>query len=529
VEGKAHPDARIALEPDGRLPLHVVARGSKLVLRARATLPWLAPIVPVLCALAVWHPLRHNYFVGDDFDHLYAVATSRLPSLLGTFWGGHLLLVYNAIYAGLFRLFGPDPRGYFWTMLLTHLVNTGLLFVVVRRFTGDRLLACAGAALWAVCPTLEGALGWFSVYGQVVLATIVLAVLASVGRHFEPGSAVSPGRAAAWSVALGLGSTCFGMGLGIAAVFPLVAALAVPRTNLPWRSMVVLVLGAAAAIAMYEIFRAYLPPSDVATRVIFSVASIARTSPEAVILTGHLLAFGTIALLASALGIDGRYPDVGTVAIVAVAAIAFLATWAAARPAMRRRVLALALLTVATVGSVGLGRATLIVLTKSSFAWAATRPRYHYLPLALLTALGSTALGGAAARVPRLRIPIRVGVALWTAAAVALLVTHPRPIQHWAEARADSEAFVRLVRTTVAATPPGAIAVIQNGPFGPKRATPNALIGLVGAFVIFFPEDTVDGRPVRFAVNEHDWKLAQERGGRVAGLVTRSGDPGAQR
>jgi len=55
------------------------------------------------------------------------------------------------------------------------------------------------------------------------------------------------------------------------------------------------------------------------------------------------------------------------------------------------------------------------------------------------------------------------------------------------------------------------------------------LIGSVGAFVIFFPEDTVDGRPGRFAVNEQDWKLAQERGRRVAGLVVRSGDPGARR
>jgi hypothetical protein len=168
-------------------------------------------------------------------------------------------------------------------------------------------------------------------------------------------------------------------------------------------------------------------------------------------------------------------------------------------------------------------------LTNSSFAWAATRPRYHYLPLALLTVLGTTALGGAAARVPQLRVPVRAGVALWTAAAVGLLVIHPHPIEHWAQARADSEDFVRLVRTTVAATPPGSIAVIENRHFGPKRATPNALIGLVGAFVIFFPEDAVDGRPVRFAVNEHDWDLAQQRGGRIAGLVVRSDDAGAPR
>jgi hypothetical protein len=51
----------------------------------------------------------------------------------------------------------------------------------------------------------------------------------------------------------------------------------------------------------------------------------------------------------------------------------------------------------------------------------------------------------------------------------------------------------------------------------------------VGAFVIFFPEDSGDGRVVRFAVNEHDWNLVQERGGRFARLVVRSDGAGAPR
>jgi hypothetical protein len=47
---------------------------------------WLAPLVPLAMALAVWTPLRDNYFIGDDFFHLYDVVTRDVPSLLGQFW-----------------------------------------------------------------------------------------------------------------------------------------------------------------------------------------------------------------------------------------------------------------------------------------------------------------------------------------------------------------------------------------------------------------------------------------------------------
>ena len=46
--------------------------------------------------------------------------------------------------------------------------------------------------------------------------------------------------------------------------------------------------------------------------------------------------------------------------------------------------------------------------------------------------------------------------------------------------------------------------------------------GWAAMFVVFFPDNTVDGRSVRFLVSEDDWQRAQARGGRVAALVARS-------
>jgi hypothetical protein len=67
----------------------------------------------------------------------------------------------------------------------------------------------------------------------------------------------------------------------------------------------------------------------------------------------------------------------------------------------------------------------------------------------------------------------------------------------------------------------GSVVHIENLPFGPSRALPALLPGWVGVFVVFFQDNTVDGRPVRFRVSDQDWQRAQARGGRVATLVER--------
>jgi len=77
------------------------------------------------------------------------------------------------------------------------------------------------------------------------------------------------------------------------------------------------------------------------------------------------------------------------------------------------------------------------------------------------------------------------------------------------------------VRQQIASTPPGQVVLIQNQPFDLSRNFPDAFPGRAAMFVVFFPGNTVDGRPVRFLVSEDDWQRAQARDGRIAALVTR--------
>jgi hypothetical protein len=154
-------------------------------------------------------------------------------------------------------------------------------------------------------------------------------------------------------------------------------------------------------------------------------------------------------------------------------------------------------------------------------AAAAASPRYQYLPLAFLVSLLCAALAELGAISGRATRVVKVGAALWSLAVLAGLALFPVPIRHWDSERAETEALLQNIREQVAQTRPGEVAWIENRPFGISAVLPDLLPGWAGVFVVYFPNDTVDGRPVRFLVSERDWQNAQLRGGRIAELVVR--------
>jgi len=272
------------------------------------TLRRLAPLLPVACALFAWAPLRHNYFKGDDFIHLYDIATKPLVRLLVLTWGGHVYTVRNTVFAAMFYVFGADPLPYFWSALLTHALNALLLYRVIRRFAGSVLLACFGATLWSASPVLEGALGWYAVYGQVLLTAVVLIVLSSLGERTVSGAVLTMRSAVYWAALLFAGSSCFGIGLGLAMAFPLVVALALPRAQLPAPSLLALIVGAVASYVFYRLVITYSPDVSPFDAQLFSVTTTLRTLPAVLTFLAGLLCFGTVALGVDFVGAHQRLP-----------------------------------------------------------------------------------------------------------------------------------------------------------------------------------------------------------------------------
>ena len=486
-----------------------------------ANLRRLAPLLPVACALFAWAPLLNNYFKGDDFVHLYDLATKSFLRLLVLPWAGHVYTVRNTVFDVMFRLFGTDPRPYFWSALLTHGLNALLLYGVIRRFAGSVVLACFGATVWAASPVLEEALGWYSVYGQVLLTAIMLGVLWSLGEKVTAGAAVTTRTSLCWAALVLAGSTCFGIGLGVALAFPAVAALALARRQLPMRSLLILVAGAAASYVYYRLVITYSPDVAGPEAELFSATTALRALPAVLAFLAGLFAFGTAALGFDFVGAHAHFPAAMGLLGDSLLLGTVLAGLVCGTAPARRRILALALLAVAAYGTIAAGRAILFTATHTPLWVAVTSSRYQYLGLSVVTLLVCTALAQLAALGPTANRIVLVTTAAWMVVRIVVLVVRPFPIDHWDSERAETMAMLTSVRQQIARTPPGQVALIENQPFGLSRGFANVFPGWAGMFVVFFPDTTVDGRPDRFLVSEDDWQRAQARGGRIATLVTR--------
>src|SRR5262245_21794638 len=191
---------------------------------------WHPPVlVPLLLSAWVYLPITRVNFFADDFAHFASIESDGYLDFLLAPFGGHNYLVRNLFFIAAWKLFGLRASLYYGVVLLTHLLNVALLFGVLRSLTASVALGCFGAALWGTSPLCLGTIGWFSVYGQVMLATILLLVLAGVARAACREETPSSRTMALWYALLLAGTTCFGIGVGVALVFPVVLFLFLPE------------------------------------------------------------------------------------------------------------------------------------------------------------------------------------------------------------------------------------------------------------------------------------------------------------
>src|SRR5262245_8787249 len=190
----------------------------------------LPALLPIALAAFVFFPITRNYFYQDDFLHLYRIVNRGVLEVLLTPHGWHILLVRNAVFWLFYQLFGTAAACYFAAVLLTHLLNVALLYAVIRTGSDNVPLACFGAALWGTCYMNEGALGWYSVYGQVLVGTCVLFVLWRMSQ-VAAGAPMPRYGPTGWVLLLVTAAMCFGTGLAVALVSPLLAWLLLPPSR----------------------------------------------------------------------------------------------------------------------------------------------------------------------------------------------------------------------------------------------------------------------------------------------------------
>lgn len=335
--------------------------------------------------LAYW-PILQNYFVFDDFLHLYNLVNNGLLQFLLTPHGGHLYMVRNLIFAGCYWVCGFAPQGYFALVLLSHAVNVYLLFRVIRRASENSILACFGATLWGVSSTNRGALGWYSVYGHVLVTTIVLWLLNDLLRVAARMRPPSCWRLGLWYVLLLAGVNCFGVGIALAMISPFLVYLLLPQslgsrtTTATFSSLMIVV-----PILYAGMYRLYAAVSGDIPMAASDLVSLSQWRLVVDVL-GEMLLYSASSLVSSSPCTAGN-ALLSCWGFPALCVAAFALVWGRAPSRTRRCLVALILIIVATYGMIAIGRAQFVGMLQSPhgvLGMTAIQRRYHYLGPAVI-------------------------------------------------------------------------------------------------------------------------------------------------
>jgi hypothetical protein len=478
-------------------------------------------IAPALLAVAVYRQLPRLYFFGDDFVCLFEMANEGVLRFVVRPFGGHVLVVRNLAMYVSWRLFGLDAAGWGWVMLLTHALNVALLARVVQRVAARPLLAAFAAILWGTSPVNAGALGWYAVYGQVLGTTILLLLLDGVMAN--AGRAVTRSRALGWC-ALGLaGATCFGTGIAVAIVLPLVAILLDPSLRGTPAARVLLALPVATVVLYVGLLwlAARVGPPSMDQAILF--ATFYRRPGATLAMFVELVGFGMTSTVLSFATVGRTFPGVVTV-LGALGYVAVVALGAGGDRRHRRTIAAALLIAGAVYALVAIGRAATYANFGRDLAAAAAVARYHYLagvPLVLALGVAVDAL----AAMPRAGRLVAGGVVAWL---LFLAVAWART--GWRlELREAPRRWVATTLATIAASvdaaPPGGTVVVENRPAPlevlgvilPRAAFP----GAAALFIVAHSADEVRGRRVRFVERDAAaWAQFRASGGRLDALLT---------
>jgi len=495
--------------------------------------------IPLALTLWIYHPITRIFFFADDLVHLVEIENEGLLVFLLRPFGGNAFLFRNLVFFATYRLFGLDPIAFQWTVLLTHLLNVWLLYAFLRTMTASAALACFGAALWGASPLALGSIGWYAAFGHVLVGTTLLLVLRSVARVAAAGTPIPTRAALWWYVLLLLGSTCYGPGIGVALVFPVVLVLLLPsawkQTGVRWAfiALPALTLGLYFGLRWLYTFVGTLTMNERLHEQL-ALAGV-RAAPA---LIGHFLLYSAAATIL-AFFMPKAYPSPAAWAtFVGLLAGIGLVLWRGGAKA-RRNTLAMLALWLGVYGMIAGGRANVMALFGVPPAVGGSVPRYHYaglIPIVALLCLSLQQLG----RLPVLRA-IPGGVALATG--LALLIAGydvnqaSFPIDQRRYSRNMYLGWVGDVAASLADAPPGEVIYIENAAASPAvlgpMLPPLLVPGRATVLLLHDPSVRLAGREVRFIERNPDvleWYRATERahGPLARMLVAPNEVPGAR-
>jgi hypothetical protein len=481
-------------------------------------IPWLV-LLPVLVAALVFRPSPEQFFAGEDLYHIFRALDQPWPALLLQQHAGHLYTSFSVLVTACHALFGMNPSGWFAILLALHLVNVALCVRVIRQVTGSARLAAVGGLLWAIAPTHGDALTWFTMCGQVLATTMILAVLGSALASAERGPGL--GRGVLWIAALLIATTSNGAGAAAAVAMPFAVFLLLPATPGRRRAVAVLalVLPLVAVLVAATRFAADRVPG-LLPAVTPSLAPNALHVNAVALLFVELVKHGLVGPLLT-VAVPSPGAALTWVAVGLWTAAVGTALWRAG-DGRRRACLGALLLLAAVYGATALGRGGFYaMLAKATGGEAGALARYHYLAtfagiLATCVAFASVLDDWSAPR-PLARVMPFVATAALLAAwsTSAWRLDRRADVLHtFAGARCQLETAVRR------AAPAGGVARLPNQHERIAGLAGHlAFPGWAAVLVLTEPDQTIDGRRIVLTEPSDSVRELTAHGRRTAGLL----------
>ena len=477
-------------------------------------------LVPALAAVVAGYPILGNGLYGDDYLHLIELATAGPREMLLAPVAGHMCLVRNFIFYLCYLAFGVEPLGYFIIALATHVLASVLVAAVSRRVTGDALVSCLAGVLFAVAPTNQGTIGYYSVYGHALAAVLVLLALLVVTPMAGDTSPLRP-RAAVLAASLVLAaSQCFGTGAAVAVVFPVVAVLLRPAILRDVRVCAIVVSIPVVVLASWfamNATRTRLNPMGIKAVVFWAMA--ASHMRDIAHVGGHLFGIGIDGLLLGAASLETAYGAAPSVVAIVAFVLAVSATLLLSGGRTRRALLACLTAAGSCYAAVAAGRAAYIVAAYPGDQLLTTlenSPRFHYLAQAILAIVVALALAEVRRRLTRPGA-VAVAVSAWIAWAVASTAAltpaavRPGDVERTTIARARSQ-----LEEAIRREPPGATVclLVKPVPITSLVQEPSVVV-----YLLWYPSDEFEGRRVRFVSSDPKVLALRDRGGRIQRLL----------
>ena len=149
--------------------------------------------LPVLLLLAIYWPAVTSWFFQDDFGwlNLHRDVHSAGDLARGVFapkaHGNMRPLGENAYWLAFPAIFGADPLPLHIVTFLTQAASLLLIGAIVARLTKSGIAAFAAQVLWMANAGLAPALGWSSIYNQVLSGFFFLLAFYFLMRYAESG------------------------------------------------------------------------------------------------------------------------------------------------------------------------------------------------------------------------------------------------------------------------------------------------------------------------------------------------------